>query len=206
MTTSIAGNVATDNQPLKTQKYGLNIQSANCHDTVIGAGNDFSGNLTGDINDSGTNTQYPNDTEAPTAPANLTHRWSSSTESDLAWDASTDDIGVALYRIYRDGSPLGTVGGGTLTYTDDTVLPDASYSYEVEAEDAAGNVSPKSTPPLVVDTPAAPSSFTTVAVADAYVNAASSGSNYGTSSQLRADASPVIRSYLRLDVSGVTAR
>jgi len=74
----------------------------------------------------------------------------------------------------------------------------------VEAEDAAGNVSPKSAPALVVNTPAASSSFTIIAAADAYVNASSSGSNYGTSSQLRVDGSPVIRSYLRFDVSGVT--
>ncbi len=199
----IAGNVATDNQLIKTQKYGLNIASANCHDTVIGAGNDFSGNMAGDINDSGTNTQYPNDTEAPTAPGNLTAPLVEFNRIGLAWDAATDNNGVALYRVYRDGSPVGTVDGGTTTYTDDTVLPESSYSYQVEAEDAAGNTSAKSSPPLVVDTPAASSSFTSIAVADAYVNGAYPDSNYGTSSQLRVDGSPVIRSYVRFDVSGV---
>ncbi len=52
----VAGNRATDTQSPKTQKYGLNISTSLCHRTVIGAGNDFSGNLAGAIRDAGTDT------------------------------------------------------------------------------------------------------------------------------------------------------
>jgi hypothetical protein len=42
-------------------------------------------------------------------------------------------------------------------------------------------------------------------IADAYVNATKKTHNYGTTADLRADASPVLRSYLRFDVQGLTA-
>jgi parallel beta-helix repeat protein len=41
-------------------------------------------------------------------------------------------------------------------------------------------------------------------VADSYVDAATPTTNYGTRTTLRTDASPVVRSYLRFDVQGVT--
>jgi len=46
---TVNGNLATDNQPTKTQSYGLNISSALCHRTVVGvsAPNDFTGNRIG---------------------------------------------------------------------------------------------------------------------------------------------------------------
>ena len=198
----IAGNVATDNQSTKTQKYGLDIRSANCNGTVIGAGNDFSGNLVGAINDNGTNTQYPNDTEAPTAPSNLTATTVEFNRVDLAWDAATDNVGVNTYTVYRDGGAIDSVDGSTLTFTDATVAAESTYTYEVEASDAVGNISPLSDP-LVVVTPAVSPAVTVIPVADAYVNAANPALNYGMLSDLRVDASPVLRSYLRFDVSGL---
>jgi hypothetical protein len=43
-------------------------------------------------------------------------------------------------------------------------------------------------------------------VADSYVNASSPTANYGTQTQLRADNSPVVRSYLRFNVQNLTGR
>jgi parallel beta-helix repeat protein len=54
---SVSGNTATDNQATKTQTYGLNIASAACNRTVVGAGNNFAGNRVGAIKNLGTNTQ-----------------------------------------------------------------------------------------------------------------------------------------------------
>jgi parallel beta-helix repeat protein len=54
----VANNTATDNQTPKTQRYGLNIGSGLCNRTVVGPGNDFAGNLTGDIRDLGTGTIF----------------------------------------------------------------------------------------------------------------------------------------------------
>ncbi len=54
----VSGNRAGDNQSPKTQRYGLNIRSSLCHGTVVGPGNDFSGNLSGPISNSGTGTIF----------------------------------------------------------------------------------------------------------------------------------------------------
>jgi hypothetical protein len=75
---------------------------------------------------------------------------------DLSWGASSDDTAVTAYTIYRDGSLLTTVGGTTTTYRDTSVSPSATYTYEVDASDAAGNRSSRSnaaaatTPPPAV--------------------------------------------------------
>jgi parallel beta-helix repeat protein len=55
----VAHNTATDTQTVKTQRYGLNISSSLCNRTVVGPGNDFSGNKVAPINDAGTGTIYP---------------------------------------------------------------------------------------------------------------------------------------------------
>jgi hypothetical protein len=46
--------------------------------------------------------------------------------------------------------------------------------------------------------------FTFSPSADAYVNESNPSTNYGTSTTLRADATPVVRSYLRFDVQGLS--
>jgi parallel beta-helix repeat protein len=55
---TVSNNTATDTQATKTQKYGLNIASPLCNRTVVGPGNNFSGNRTGAIHDLGTGTIY----------------------------------------------------------------------------------------------------------------------------------------------------
>jgi chitodextrinase len=85
------------------------------------------------------------DTQPPTVPAGLNATAVSSTQVNLAWQASTDNVGVAGYTIYRDGTSLNTVSGTTLAYTDNTAQPSTSYSYTVDAFDAAGNHSAQST-------------------------------------------------------------
>lgn len=102
------------------------------------------------------------DTQAPTAPANL--RVVSTTWSTvrLAWDAATDNVGVTLYRVY-DGSRF-------MDYTTGTQLnlwglpPATSFDLRVYAVDAAGNISDPSDPvPAATltdtDPPTAPGSF-----------------------------------------------
>ena len=54
----VANNTATDNQTPKTQKYGLNIAGAVCNRTIVGPGNQFSGNLIGAVRDTGTGTVF----------------------------------------------------------------------------------------------------------------------------------------------------
>src|SRR6187397_603648 len=86
------------------------------------------------------------DTQPPSAPANLSASGSLSSVS-LSWSASTDNVGVARYDLYRSTTPGFTPGPGNriaqpsgTSYTD-TGLAAGTYYYKVQAEDAAGNLS-----------------------------------------------------------------
>jgi hypothetical protein len=67
---------------------------------------------------------------------------------------------------------------------------------------------PSHTPTATITSTATPvgsgNTFNFVPVADAYVNDASPGTNYGSATALRHDASPVVRSYLRFNVQGLS--
>ncbi|MCR8631220.1 DUF7594 domain-containing protein [Paenibacillus radicis (ex Xue et al. 2023)] len=79
------------------------------------------------------------DTTAPTAPTNLGASAASSSQINLSWTASTDNVGVTGYDVYRGGSFLKSV---TAASTSDTGLSaSTTYSYYVKAKDAAGNQS-----------------------------------------------------------------
>ena len=95
-------------------------------------------------------------TQPPSTPAGLTATSVTSSSVALSWNASTGGAGgVAGYTVYRNGTSLGTTSGRTTTYTDSTVQPSTTYSYTVDAVDAAGDHSAQSTA-LPVTTPAAP--------------------------------------------------
>jgi chitodextrinase len=202
----VEANIATDDQPAKTQKYGLNIASASCSRTVVHSSNDFSGNLVGPIRDAGTDTQYvqPPDAGPPTTPEGVTATATSATSVEVTWQPSTDDIGVVGYTVYRDGSAIAAVAGEVLSFVDDLASPATTYGYSVDAFDAAGNYSPPSEPAVVVTTPEAPAELVLTPSADAYVSETSPSSNYGKATALRVDGSPVLRTYLHFDVVGVT--
>jgi chitodextrinase len=80
-----------------------------------------------------------NDTAAPTVPTGVTAAAVSSSQINLAWTASTDNKGVAGYKIYKNGTLLTTVT--TLSYNDPIAAPGTSYEYKIAAFDAAGNIS-----------------------------------------------------------------
>ncbi|MCL4561491.1 MAG: DNRLRE domain-containing protein [Chloroflexi bacterium] len=142
------------------------------------------------------------DTQPPSTPSGLTATATGATQVDLAWQASTDNVGVAGYTIYRDGASLATVIGSTLSYSDFTVLPSTTYSYTVDAFDQSGNHSAQSSPASVT-TPAMPSSLTFTVQADAYVNSSYPNNNYGSATVWRVDSSPVLNGYLRFTVQGL---
>ena len=200
----VNGNVATDTQATKTQAYGLNISSALCHRTVVGvsAPNNFTGNRLGAIRDLASDTIYPppvGDSQPPTQPSGLNAVAASGCRIDLAWSASTDNVGVTGYGIYRDGALIASVGGSTLSFQDTTVTVATTYSYTVDAVDAATLRSPQSTPSTVT-TPSTACSLTFLPIADSYVDASQPAANFGTSTQVRVDGSPAIAGYLKFDV------
>jgi hypothetical protein len=92
-------------------------------------------------------------TQAPTTPSLVSAVASSATEVDLTWTASTSSNGIASYQILRDGYPLASVSGSTLTYADKTVVTSSSYTYTIRAYDPAGNYSAPSNS-IQVTTPA----------------------------------------------------
>ncbi len=79
------------------------------------------------------------DTVAPSIPLNLSATTPDSSKVNLLWSASTDNVGVSGYFIYRDGAKIGT--STTTNFTDGSVVSGATYNYTVKAYDAANNLS-----------------------------------------------------------------
>jgi alpha-tubulin suppressor-like RCC1 family protein len=83
---------------------------------------------------------YVPDTQAPTAPTSLVSTGKTSTTVSLSWNASTDNVSVVSYDIYRDSNLAGNATGTTFTVTG--LTSNTAYSFSVRAKDAAGNLSP----------------------------------------------------------------
>jgi chitodextrinase len=83
------------------------------------------------------------DTESPSTPTSLSATTISSSQINLSWDASTDNVGVTGYKIFRNGTQITTATN--TTYSDTILFPSTTYTYAVSAYDAAGNESAKST-------------------------------------------------------------
>jgi chitodextrinase len=104
-------------------------------------------------------TTAESDTEAPTTPTALTATASSSSQIDLAWNPSSDNLAVTSYLIERcQGAGCSTFTQIATTpgtsYTNASLNGSTSYTYQVRAKDAAGNLSPYSSAATAV-TPAA---------------------------------------------------
>ncbi|MGW7242734.1 discoidin domain-containing protein [Streptomyces sp. NPDC054804] len=83
------------------------------------------------------------DTQAPTAPSNLSYTEPATGQIKLTWNAATDDTAVTGYDVYANGQLRASVAGNVLTYTD-TQPAGSDITYFVRAKDAAGNVSANS--------------------------------------------------------------
>ncbi len=79
------------------------------------------------------------DTQAPSVPGGMAFGAATQTSIALAWNASTDNVGVAGYRVYRDGQSVGTTTNRSYTFSG--LSCGTSYAFGIEAYDAAGNVS-----------------------------------------------------------------
>lgn len=77
----------------------------------------------------------------PTVPTNLASVARNSQTIRLTWDASTDNVGVVGYLIFRDEHYAGSQRNGTTTFLDEQLEPGTTYTYQVRAFDAAGNQS-----------------------------------------------------------------
>ncbi|RBW63223.1 hypothetical protein DS884_00700 [Tenacibaculum sp. E3R01] len=82
------------------------------------------------------------DTQAPSTPTNLLASNVNETTLTLNWTASTDNVGITGYDIFRGGTYIGTATGTTYSVTGLTA--NTAYTFSVRAKDAAGNQSASS--------------------------------------------------------------
>jgi chitodextrinase len=89
--------------------------------------------------------QNSQDTIAPSIPGSLTATPVSTSQINLSWTSSSDNIGVSGYNIYRNGgsTPVASVSG--TSYQNIGLSSNTTYSYGVQAYDSAGNRSTQNT-------------------------------------------------------------
>jgi GBS Bsp-like repeat./Fibronectin type III domain. len=98
------------------------------------------------------------DITSPSTPTGLTCSSKTDTTVTLGWAASTDNVGVTEYDIYRDGTEVGSTPN--TAYTDMWLISGQTYSYTVKAKDAVGNVSKESNSVSVIADSTPPSAPT----------------------------------------------
>ena len=105
------------------------------------------------------------DTVPPATPVRPSAPNVFATSAILNWSTTPDNVGVAAYKVYRNGSLLATTS--LLSYSDEGLSPGAAYAYTLTALDASGNISSMSSPVNIQTTtaipPTIPKSFTAVA-------------------------------------------
>ena len=88
------------------------------------------------------------DFKRPSVPRDLVAATQSSTSIELNWSPSTDESGIAEYRVYRDGGDTPVAAVTTTNFVDTDLAPGTTYTYTVRAVDRAiiPNVSNASKP------------------------------------------------------------
>lgn len=108
--------------------------------------------------------ETPEDLEAPSIPQELVSVEQTPSSVTLNWAASTDNVGVHHYDIYRDGIKVNTTQATSMK--DTGLQPNTQYTYTITAVDASGNTSAHSTaltvttseiPAVDTEAPSAPS-------------------------------------------------
>jgi chitodextrinase len=104
---------------------------------------DAAGNISSPSSSASATTLALPDTTAPSTPGGFSATAVSSTQINLSWTAATDNVGVTGYNVYRNGAQIATLGAVT-TFQNTGLTASTTYSYTVQARDAAGNVSGQS--------------------------------------------------------------
>lgn len=112
------------------------------------------------------------DVTAPSVPANLSAVGVSETQIDLTWDASTDNVGVDHYRVFKDGIFL--ANNTDTSYSAVGLTVNTEYEFTVSAVDAAGNESAESAPDSATTpdqtAPSTPVDLTATPVSDTQID------------------------------------
>ena len=107
------------------------------------------------------------DTQPPTAPTNVTATSRTTTSIALTWSPSTDAVGVVGYGLYRGTQFVGTATGTTGIFSD--LECDTAYTLSIDAYDAAGNRSAKTTPVMVATTACPPPPSPTITMGESSI-------------------------------------
>ena len=100
---------------------------------------DAAGNQGPFSNTASATTQTQPDTSPPSTPTGLAVSGVTQTAMTLSWNASSDNVGVTGYRLYLNGSQVGT--SLTTSYLFSALSCGTSSTLGVAAVDAAGNLS-----------------------------------------------------------------
>ncbi|GAA3620515.1 hypothetical protein GCM10022419_127690 [Nonomuraea rosea] len=114
---------------------------------------------------------------APTTPSGLTATAAGPLTVNLSWSAATDAVGIAGYRITRNGTLVKTLYGTATTFSDTGLDPSTAYTYSVRAFDAAGNQSAAGGSASAT-TPAAPGNPVNLAAGRPYTVSQAASSSY----------------------------
>ena len=82
------------------------------------------------------------DRTAPTSPTNLHTTGITDSTVTLAWESSTDNIGVKSYDVYQNNIVIGNTI--STQFTVKNLSPNTSYTFFIKAKDASGNMSASS--------------------------------------------------------------
>ncbi|HLO34186.1 MAG TPA: DNRLRE domain-containing protein [Anaerolineales bacterium] len=145
------------------------------------------------------------ETTPPTTPSNLTASAAAWNQVNLNWTASTDNIAVVGYQVFRNGVQIATTPGTSTSFVDTTTQSQMTYNYWVKAVDGVGLTSnPSNT--ATVTTPPPPAIITFAPIADAEIQSGAPTSNFGSSTQFVVDNSPIKNALLKFNVSGIGTR
>lgn len=155
---TLTWNKSTDNgsgiKEYKVYRGGTLINTVNAYSSLNTIPNSYSVNVSGlsagttyamqveAVNHAGLTTSSTlnvttADTTAPTAPTGLSSSNITETTATLSWTASSDNVGVTAYEVFRGATSLGTTVNTSFNVTGLSI--NQTYSMTVRARDAAGN-------------------------------------------------------------------
>lgn len=115
--------------------YGNGSYTIKQGSTTLASGGSFSSSETKNFCVGGSG----GDTQAPTAPTNLSASGTTTTTTVLSWTASSDNVGVTGYDVFNGNTNIGSTTSTSVTVN--SLTPATAYTFRVRAKDAAGNTS-----------------------------------------------------------------
>lgn len=148
MTIIVANKPADDSSPSATDESA----AAQGRTTMAGqpaaqTANSSPGSSNSGSSSPGNGSSNSSDGSAPSVPGGLLLAADDGYTANLSWTASTDNVAVIGYKIFRNGLQIGTSASNS--YKDQTVVPGNTYEYKVSAYDTASNESGGSSEPSI---------------------------------------------------------